>query len=311
MATVYCHDTEANVAFLALDLGFETSAILAWLRCECQSVANPTNPLNIRSTAYGAIGRNSEGFAVYPNVETGLRAVRRLLEANASSYGYGAVLAQRSSGDAYSQARAVELSDWAAGHYGATATTDGCIASQIEVRRMRLDDAPGSYGQVTIKVRTKAYRLDGTPGAEFLPGVVRNVTGDAKVRSDSPITGIPPTDDADNPTELWIISSSGELLVIPKKDCSPLVPAASFCKPLVDEATQPLKSEVVRLSEDKKALSTQLDTVRSERDAATAEANKWDARAVEALSWGRSVQSRAGQALALREPEWGSEVPET
>ena len=140
----YYHDTDANVASLAGLFGFEPAAARAWLRCEGQATDNPSNPLNIRAGGVTSTDQTGSvgGFARFANAAAGLRAAHRIVATLAPSYGYGAILAAAGSGDAHRQARAVERSAWAAGHYGSTATSDGCIARRVGTQEvdMQLSD---------------------------------------------------------------------------------------------------------------------------------------------------------------------------
>ena len=129
----YFHDTAGNVAVLEKLFGFEPLACKAWLRCEAQGVNNPTNPLNIRkggvttSLQTGSIG----DFAKFATVERGLYAAHVLINKLAPNYGYGQILAAANTHDAYRQARSIERSSWAAGLYGSTATSDGCLSRYV------------------------------------------------------------------------------------------------------------------------------------------------------------------------------------
>jgi len=158
----YYHDTDANVATLARLFGFEPLAARAWLRCEAQGVDNPTNPLNIEAggvTAGAQVG-SVGGFAVFSSAGAGLAAAHDVVATLAPKYGYGAILAQRGSGDPYAQARAVERSDWAAGHYTSTATRDGCLARYVTQN--------GGDMQLSDKVKVPDWAVKRWPDATFL-----------------------------------------------------------------------------------------------------------------------------------------------
>lgn len=76
----------------------------------------------------GSVG----GFAKFPDAATGLKAARVIVTTLAPSYGYGRILAMAGATHTpHDQARAIERSSWAAGHYGSTATLDGSIARQL------------------------------------------------------------------------------------------------------------------------------------------------------------------------------------
>ena len=121
--TVY-NDSPANIATLAAALRFEPIVAHAWIHAEGQFPGNPTNPLNCAvPTAYQghplphpnapasatAIGVTPSGrFYVYRSATEGLQAAVHALHVLAPLYGYGAILAQAGSGNAYAQARTIE-----------------------------------------------------------------------------------------------------------------------------------------------------------------------------------------------------------
>lgn len=130
---IYWNDNATNIVRLADLFHFESVTARAWLRSEGQGFDDGAdNPLNVRNSPL-AIGRNSGGFARFPNVDIGLVAAYRLVTDNAPWYGYDSILAEAGSGDALAQGAAIELSSWAAGHYGATATTEGHVRALIRV----------------------------------------------------------------------------------------------------------------------------------------------------------------------------------
>lgn len=117
----YCHNTPANVSLLSGYLGIPDIVSEHWLACECQAVNNPSNPLNNEVNGH---------FATYSSAAVGLAAsawvIRNLIY-------YVKVRSAIAAGNAYQIARAIELSPWAAGHYGATASRNGCISRGIPV----------------------------------------------------------------------------------------------------------------------------------------------------------------------------------
>ena len=123
MATTY-NNTAANVQYLSAKTGLAPSVAAAWLANEGQSVANPTNPLNIRTggtpNQTGSIG----GFGTYASPTAGLDAAAWLLKANTA---YSGVLVAIGMGTPSQQAKAIEASPWAAGHYsgGISAMVNG------------------------------------------------------------------------------------------------------------------------------------------------------------------------------------------
>lgn len=130
------HDTEQNVILLASLLGFEAVVAKAWLRSEGQDVNNPTNPLNIRyygragqRPGPGATGESGVGFASYESPDAGLSDAVKMLHdlAGQTWNGYQSILDQAGSRDPIAQAKSIEMSKWAAGHYGGSEDRDGII----------------------------------------------------------------------------------------------------------------------------------------------------------------------------------------
>lgn len=117
----YCHDTVANVSLLSGYLGIPDIVSAHWLACECQAVDNPSNPLNNEVNGH---------LAHYSSAAVGLAESAWRIQH--LSY-YVNVVAAIAAGNAYRIARAIELSPWAAGHYGATASRNGCISRGIPV----------------------------------------------------------------------------------------------------------------------------------------------------------------------------------
>jgi len=122
----HCHP-EAEVALAAV-WRLTPDAARRWLACECQAVNNPTNPLNIRWYGrHAQVGRLG-GFATYVTARASFADGLAMVRALSPHYGYAALLASLGTGDTYRQVRAIELSSWAAGHYGATASSAGCLS---------------------------------------------------------------------------------------------------------------------------------------------------------------------------------------
>lgn len=135
MAVTY-NDSAANVKTLCDAIpGLPAATAKAWLRCEGQSVSNPTNPLNIlfynTRSQIGSKGR----FATYASTKAGLEDAAWLI--NKSSYYQGvrnALAKVNGLSDvdaAILVARAIEESPWAGGHYGGAGAQDGCIVRQV------------------------------------------------------------------------------------------------------------------------------------------------------------------------------------
>lgn len=136
------NDTPANVAALSSGIGLVAAVAARWLRCEGQEVANPTNPLNIRYypghadagmiEGPGATGAAGVGFASFGTALQGISYAVGLVTAWAPYHATIAAIRAHPA-DPYAQARAIELSPWAGGHYGATGTRDGCVSSPFHV----------------------------------------------------------------------------------------------------------------------------------------------------------------------------------
>lgn len=159
----YLHDTPANVAHLAAKTGMPEATAKAWLRCEAQSVNNPTNPLNIRyygSTGQhlgpGATGKAGVGFARYDSAFEGLNAAAWLL---LNLPAYAGVRSAIHAGGANRVAMAIEASPWAAGHYGGGSGRQGCIARQIP----DVPTTPVAGMPLTVHDRTPVYDHPGGP----------------------------------------------------------------------------------------------------------------------------------------------------
>lgn len=142
----YSNATQANANYLASKTGLNPTVTMAWLKNEQQSTPNPTNPLNIR--AGGAPGQTgtSGGFATYASPQAGLDAAAWLV--NNSSHYTGIRNVVSSGGSAYQQARAIEQSPWAAGHYGQSG-----ISSMLDTAPFGNTPsgqvAPGTYNPAT------------------------------------------------------------------------------------------------------------------------------------------------------------------
>lgn len=121
----HCHPEAAPT--LASVWRLTPTAAARWLACECQAVNNPTNPLNIlwygRTAQVGRVG----GFAIYRSAAAAFVDGLAMIRVLAPDYGYGTVLASLGSDDSYRQLRAIERSGWAAGRYGSTPYTAGCL----------------------------------------------------------------------------------------------------------------------------------------------------------------------------------------
>lgn len=143
----YCGQaTQANANYLASKTGLSPAVALAWLRNECQSVANPTNPLNIRY--YGSTGQTGKigGFATYASPHAGLDGAARLV--NNSAY-YAIIRAAIKTGNPWAEAHAIELSPWAGGHYGGTSTKYGHIVAALKAITSGSPPSIGSGGSGT------------------------------------------------------------------------------------------------------------------------------------------------------------------
>jgi hypothetical protein len=113
---------------LARISGLHELACLAWLTCEGNG-QDSTNPLNVRYWGRPAqIGQTPTGFAIYRDANAGLVDAWDLVRELAPAHGYGAIVSSAKFGDPITQCAAIEASDWAAGHYGRTATTPGCLS---------------------------------------------------------------------------------------------------------------------------------------------------------------------------------------
>lgn len=127
----YCHATQDNARYLAGKTGLNVFVALAWLWNECQSVNNPTNPLNIRYYGthgqIGAGGGQSNGFGVYTDAHAGLDHAAWLINNSAN---YTGIRSAIKTGNIWAEARAIELSPWAGGHYGG-ASKPGNISKKL------------------------------------------------------------------------------------------------------------------------------------------------------------------------------------
>jgi hypothetical protein len=107
----------------------------AWLTNEGQadSIATPSNPLNIVVRGGGSgsgleTGTNGPLFT-YASWQDGIKAVAHLLNANPA---YAGILAAIRTGNPQAEARAIELSPWSGGNYGATSTKSGAITNTTD-----------------------------------------------------------------------------------------------------------------------------------------------------------------------------------
>lgn len=153
----YSHATTTNIATLRRVSGLESLTCTAWLRCEAQAVNNPTNPLNVRFWGRpgqlrgpGATGVRGVGFAKYSSAAAGLADAWRMLKSLAPRYGYGAVLTAAAGRNPMAEARAIELSSWAAGHYGGTTTRDGCLRRYVRAHLPAPAPAPAPVVRETV-----------------------------------------------------------------------------------------------------------------------------------------------------------------
>jgi hypothetical protein len=141
----YNHATSANIAYFAKISKMPPVVVHAWLDCETQANNNPTNPLNIRY--YGShslqIGQ-SHGFGVYHTPEDGLRDAWGTLQL---PY-YASVRKAIIGNNPMMIARAIELSPWAAGHYGGTSVGYGCIRRGVS--RLLAVKPPPTFKYYTI-----------------------------------------------------------------------------------------------------------------------------------------------------------------
>ena len=113
MAVTY-NNSSANINYLSAKTGLAPSVASAWLTNEGQSVANPTNPLNIVKGGTPGQTGSSGGFGTYSSPQAGLDAAAWLLTANSA---YSNILSAIQSGTPLQQAQAIQNSPWAAGHY--------------------------------------------------------------------------------------------------------------------------------------------------------------------------------------------------
>ncbi len=109
------NNSAANIQYLSAKTGLAPSVAAAWLANEGQSVANPTNPLNIVKGGTPNQTGTSGGFGTYASPTAGLDAAAWLLSANSA---YRGILNAIQSGTPIQQAQAIQNSPWAAGHYG-------------------------------------------------------------------------------------------------------------------------------------------------------------------------------------------------
>lgn len=164
--------TPSNIADLASLFGFVPTAAEAWLRCESQTIPNPTNPLNIRYSPT-AIGSNPAGFAVFPSAAAGLVTAHNLVYGLSPHYGYGAIVAQRGSGDAMAQAAAIEHSSWAAGHYGGIGANLGCLRRWVAAHPVTPAPPAGVERMISAQVTERWHPTTNADGSSN--GVLRGV----------------------------------------------------------------------------------------------------------------------------------------
>ena len=169
----YCHATTSNAQTLAHKTGLNVVVALAWLWNECQTNNNPTNPLNIRwygsrtqvGQKGGTPGKVGTGFAVYKTPTAGMEDAAWLI--NNSQY-YSGIRNAAKSGNIWAQARAIELSPWAGGHYGG-AKGPGGISRKLAL----ITGKPiASVSQAVDSTKEGASNPAATvaPKADMLPG---------------------------------------------------------------------------------------------------------------------------------------------
>lgn len=134
----YCGQaTTENAKYLSSKTGLDPNVALAWLKNECQSRPNPTNPLNILYGATrGRIKQEGSRFASYTSTKAGLDDAAWLV--NNSSY-YGGIRAAIHTGNPALQARAIEKSPWAGGHYGGANQPGGISRTWEKVTGTKID----------------------------------------------------------------------------------------------------------------------------------------------------------------------------
>jgi nucleoid-associated protein YgaU len=127
MSTHY-NDSAANVKALADAIpGLSGVVARAWLHCEGQATANPTNPLNILYYPTELQTGKSGRFGTYKSAHDGIADAARIIHTLSYYQGVRAVLGQ----SPLIVAHAIEASPWAGGHYGAAKGRDGCISRAV------------------------------------------------------------------------------------------------------------------------------------------------------------------------------------
>ena len=184
----YSNATPENASYLAKQTGLDPKVALAWLKLEGQDTPNPTNPLNIRY--YGTHGQTGKlgGFGTYADAKAGLDHAAWLI--NNSGY-YGGVRAAIATNNPAAEARAIELSPWAAGHYRG-ATEPGSISkilAQITGGTV-LPDKPGAKGSATSP--TGASLSSGSSGESIIPDIPGAIGGftDALIKITLSVAGL-------------------------------------------------------------------------------------------------------------------------
>jgi hypothetical protein len=159
------NDTPENVGYLAALFGFEPIVAKAWLRLEGQSVANPTNPLNIRDSLEltGYITTPTGKYGYFEDALRGLYSAKQLITRNKASYGYQAILDSAFTRDPFRQAKAIEASGWAAGHYGADWPNNkgGSITAYVKGQSVLTINTLGLKPTQTLTVPPDTEILDG------------------------------------------------------------------------------------------------------------------------------------------------------
>jgi len=118
--------TVANATYLANKTGLNPAVALAWLLNEGQSVANPTNPLNIEAGGTSGQTGTQGGFGVYASTQAGLDAAASLIN---SAPQYAGIRAAIKGGNSQSEAQAIQNSPWAKGHYSFSGITNSLTSA--------------------------------------------------------------------------------------------------------------------------------------------------------------------------------------
>lgn len=173
---VYCHEDPADAKYLADKTGLDVLVVLAWFHNECQSVNNPTNPLNIRYTGtHGQIRKNSSGSGVYYTTKAGLDHAAWLINNGAK---YSGVRSAIRTGDPKAEARAIEMSPWAASHYGGQlglGSLSRTVAHYLANAKNNAKNAKGDPSLSVPKGKSLADFLHMDPNKELQAGMIDNI----------------------------------------------------------------------------------------------------------------------------------------